>query len=303
MSVRKVRVLINPRSGLVWSPAGMQKALRRIWDVPGIDLTFQFSNSARDGMEKTRRGLADGVDTFLVIGGDGMLNSIGSALLGSRAALGVIPAGSGNGFARHFGIPLNPERAALALRQAERHSIDVGLANGRPFFVTCSMAWDAAIARTFEKSPVRGILPYVLSGAYELLEYQPQPFSFEIDGEENLAISDPLVFTVANLTQYGGGLLIAPDACPDDGKLELVAIKRKDLPRLLTHIHRVFDGTLHDLPEVITRTFSRLEVRRAHPGPIQVDGEYVAAPADVEVTIRPRTLNVLVPFKAETNRP
>lgn len=163
--VRKVRVLINPRSGGWWSSQAIQKAFDEHWESGDVDLTYQFSRSVEDGQRKARRAVEEGTDTVLVVGGDGMVHTIGSVLVGTSTALGVVPVGSGNGFARHFDIPLDPENAVRALRRARRQSIDVGLANGRHFFVTCSLAWDAALVRSFEKFPMRGSLPYGLAAA------------------------------------------------------------------------------------------------------------------------------------------
>lgn len=294
-SIRRVRVLINPRSGLWWSSANLQKFLQQNWDVPGIDLSYQYSKSAEDGREKTLRAVEDGVDTVLVVGGDGMVNSIGSALLGTQVALGVIPAGSGNGFARHFDIPLAPEKAVKSLLLAERKQIDVGTVNGRPFFVTCGLAWDAALVRTFEKFPVRGVLPYALSGAYEFLEYRPKPFDYVVDGGKPQHCRDPFVFTVANLTQYGGGAQIAPQALGDDGKLELVVVARHDLPRVIPHIHRLFSGTIDAAPSVTTIRFASLKVTRGEPGPVQVDGELLEEPAEIDIQVLPKAITVLIP--------
>lgn len=293
--IRRVRVLINPNAGLWWSSAGLQQSFERHWDVDGIDLAYQYSRSPEDGREKALRAVDDGADTILVVGGDGMVNTIGSALVHTGVALGVIPAGSGNGFARHFDVPLNAEGAVQALLDGERIPIDVGTANGRPFFVTCSLAWDAALVRTFEKSPIRGILPYVFAAVYEFLDYKTQPFEVELDGTERLAFPDPLLFTVANLTQFGSGAQVAPRAQPDDGFLELVQISRHDAPAVLAQLPRLFQGTLHTLPQVVTRRFQALVVRRREAGPMQVDGELVDAPAEVTVGVLPRALTVLVP--------
>lgn len=293
--LRRVRVMINPKSGLWWSSSGLQQILQQHWDVPGIDLSYQYSKSAEDGQAKARRALDEGVDTIIVVGGDGMVNSIGSMLIDTPVALGVVPAGSGNGFARHFGIPLTAEKAVRALVDADRIPIDVGTANGRPFLVTCSMAWDAALVRTFEKSPVRGVLPYIFAAAYEFLEYRPQPFAVTLDGTEELSFSKPLVFTVANLTQYGGGAQVAPQACHDDGRLELIVLSKDDAPRALTQLPRLFDGTIDRVPGMVTRTFESLLVRRRKPAPIQVDGELVESPAEVAVAVKHKALNVLVP--------
>jgi len=293
--IRKVRVLINPKSGLVWSFGAMQRVLERCWDAPEIDLSYQFSKSPEDGQTKVRCAIDDGVDTVLIVGGDGMVNSIGSELVGTDVALGVIPAGSGNGFARHFDIPLNPEMAAKALFTAKKQRIDVGVVNGTPFFVTCSMAWDAALVRTFEKSPVRGVLPYVFAAVYEFFGYVPHEFKVLIDGTRKLSFADPMVMTAANLTQYGGGAKIAPEATPDDGCLELIVLLKRDVHKVLPQMNRLFDGTFTDIPQVQSYRFKQLQVMAARPGPLQVDGELIDPVQKIDIEVRAKALTVLVP--------
>jgi len=292
---RRIRVLINPESGLIPSLNPVIHALYKHWERPEHDLTIQFSTSKEDGRDKTRKAIAEGAEVLLVAGGDGMVNSIGAELIGSDIALGVIPSGSGNGFARHFGIPLEISRAATALVDARPMRIDVGYANDQPFFVTCSLAWDAALVRSFERFPVRGILPYVFAAVQEFFEYEPQPFDVILDGQSSMEIEDPLLFTVANLTQYGAGARIAPGAVADDGRLQLVTLRQRDLPWILPALGRVFNGTFDQLRRIDTRSFRNLVVRRARPGPMQLDGELVDAEAEVKIAVRPRALTVLVP--------
>ncbi|NCC50347.1 MAG: diacylglycerol kinase family lipid kinase [Spartobacteria bacterium] len=293
--LRKVRVLINPKSGLAWSFGAMQEVLERAWDMPDVDLSYQFSRSIEDGQAKARRAVDDGVDTIIVVGGDGMINSIGAVLVNTETALGVIPAGSGNGFARHFGVPLRPEQAAKSLPRGGRTKIDAGLVNDRHFFVTCSMAWDAALVRSYEKSPIRGILPYVFSAVSEFLNYHPQPLHVILDDKEELEFTDPVVFTVANLSQYGGGALIAPHACADDGFLELIVLLKKDTARVLPHITRLFDGSIRKIPDGLFRRFQRLELRRKKKAPVQVDGELVNEGTTLVVQVLPKALTIITP--------
>ncbi len=295
-----MRVLINPRSGIRSVGMSLFRAFERYWNASSTDLAYQISESIADGCAKARRAVEDGVQVIVVVGGDGMVNTIGSQLVGTGVALGVIPAGSGNGFARHFGIPLEWEGAVQSLAKAGTRAIDVGTANGRPFFVTCSMAWDASIARIFERFPVRGIVPYLMAGAYGLIEYRPSPFEVELDGAEPLTIENPMVFTVANLTQYGGGARIAPEACADDGQLELVVVQQSDAARAAAQFPRLYDGTLSSVPGVQTSRFAKsLIVRRSHPAPIQLDGEAIDSPSEVRVNVLPGALRVLVPPDAE----
>lgn len=291
----QVRVIINPKSGLGVSLRILLETFEEVWDKDGRVVSYQLTQSAEDGREKARRAVDDGVGTLIVVGGDGVINTIGRELLNSETVLGVVPTGSGNGFARHFGLPLLPSKAVKALATAKPTRIDVGEANGRPFFVTCSMAWDAALVKTFEKSPVRGILPYVFAAAYELFDYKAEIFNVSIDDGPSREFSHPMLFTVANLTQYGGGARIAPKAQADDGFLWLTCALKADIPRLIPNLPKLFDGSIHDVPEVHIQPLRHMRVIRESSQPIQVDGELVDSPAEVNIRILPRALRVLAP--------
>lgn len=291
--MKQILVLINPRSG-VSGPYRYITAIEKVWDTPEHDVSFQFSQSAQDGADKVRRAIDRGADTVLVVGGDGMVNTIGSVLVHTPVRLGVMPAGSGNGFARHFKIPLHPNDAATALFNGYTTSIDVGKVNNRLFFVTCSMAWDGALVETFEKYPFRGLVPYVLAGAQQLLEYRAQPFHVDIDGEQ-LTLKHPLIFTVANLSQFGSEVFVAPDAKADSGDLELVAIEKSDIPLVLSQVHRFIEKTFLRHPLVLNRHFKKMTVRRENDSPIQIDGEVFEGGTQIEVEVLPSALNVIVP--------
>lgn len=292
--MKQVLVLINPKSG-VGGPYRYIAAIEEVWDDDDHDVFYQFSKSAEDGTAKVRRAIEYGIDTVLVVGGDGMVNTIGSELVCTDVSLGVIPAGSGNGFARHFKIPLQPMAAARALLNGSTRSIDVGRVNQeRLFFITCSLAWDGALVETFERYPFRGLVPYVLAGAQQLLEYRAQPFHVTIDDEE-LELKHPLIFTVANLSQFGSDVLVAPDAQADNGKLELVAIERKDLPIVLAQVHRFIEKTFHQHPLVLNRHFEQMTVHRQNCSPIQVDGEILNAEGKICIDVLPSALKVIVP--------
>jgi YegS/Rv2252/BmrU family lipid kinase len=291
--MKQVLVLINPKSG-VSGPYRYIAAIEEVWDTPEHDVFFQFSQSAQDGAEKVRRAIDRGTDTVLVVGGDGMVNTIGSVLVNTPVRLGVLPAGSGNGFARHFKIPLHPTDAAEALLNGHTTSIDVGKVNDRLFFVTCSMAWDGALVESFEKYPFRGLVPYVLAGAQQLLEYRAQPFHVDIDGEQ-LNLKHPLIFTVANLSQFGSDVLVAPDAKADSGDLELVAIEKNNIPLVLSQVHRFIEKTFHHHPLVTNRHFKKMTVQRENDSPIQIDGEVYDGGTLIEVEVLPSALKVIVP--------
>ncbi|WFB35339.1 diacylglycerol kinase family lipid kinase [Kiritimatiellota bacterium B12222] len=294
-SPQNILVLINPNSGLGVSLRILLDTFQDVWDQDGRRVWYQLSKSKADSEDKVRLAIQKGIDTIFVVGGDGMINSIGTQLLGTDVRLGVIPTGSGNGFARHFEIPLTPQKAIQTLAKGKTMSIDVGHANGRPFFVTCSLAWDAAIVKSFEKSPVRGIIPYIFAATYELFDYKPEVFQLELDGIDQGTVEQPMLFTIANLTQYGGGALIAPQATADDGYLWLTYAKKADVPKLIPQLPKLWDGKIGEIDGVTIKKFKQLRVIRESAQPIQVDGELVTSPKEVEIKIQPHALKVLVP--------
>lgn len=292
---RRVHVLLNRKSGPGWSFNDIEAAFARHWESPACALSYAFSYSTEDGKHKARQAVRDGIDVLMIGGGDGSISSMGACLIGSSTSLGAVPLGSGNGLARHFNIPMDPALAIKRLSDAEPKQIDVGLMNNRPFLITCSMAWDAALTETFERSPIRGMLSYVLAGVYRFFEYTPHPLDLVIDHAERLHLADPLIFTVANLSQFGGGAVIAPDAAPDDGMLELIAVRRQDVASILTNLDKVFSHRIAEIPKLIYRRFSHLLVRRPGAYPIQMDGECVQAPAEINIRVLPKQLNILAP--------
>jgi diacylglycerol kinase family enzyme len=129
----------------------------------------------------------------------------------------------------------------------------------------------------------------------EYVTYTPQPLEVMLDGGEMLRFPDPMICTVANLTQYGGGAKIAPHAQPDDGQLELIVLPRQDVAQVLTSLPRLYDGTLLQLPDLFTCRFRDLTIRRAHAAQVQLDGELFEAGTNINVSVLPLALTVLVP--------
>ena len=290
-----VLVLINQKAGIYTAFGLIHRALERYWGKNGADLSYQFCQSQSDCKYKAERAAKQDFDTVLVVGGDGTVNTVGQALIGTGISMGVIPSGSGNGFARHFGIPLRLDKAIRVLSTADVKYIDVGLVNDIPFFVTCSMAWDASFVRSFQKTRIRGVIPYVFAGVQGLFGYHSQKITVKLDSGEKLNFSDVLLFTIANLTQYGAGAKIAPHALADDGYLELVVAMQQDIPKLIANIGRLFNGSINKIPEIIFKRFQTLTVNRPQAGSIQIDGELASAPADVKVRVLPKALKVLIP--------
>ncbi len=128
-----------------------------------------------------------GADLVLAVGGDGTVNEVAQGLLGSPAALGIVPVGSGNGLARALRIPLRPAPALAALESGARRRMDVGFLNGRPFLNVAGVGFDAVVGHAFHeqgrRGGRRGLLGYVRLSLAELRAYRPPRLAIEVAPE------------------------------------------------------------------------------------------------------------------------
>ena len=296
LSFQKVRVFYNRHSGPGISPfQRVEEAFEREWSGIAGEIGWYFPVSREDSSRKVRAALDDGADLVVVCGGDGTVSSIGIELAGTGVPLAVIPMGSGNGLARHFHEKLDPAEAVAQLAGGTVIPMDVARANGRAFLVSASVAWDAELVRAYDRLPMRGVGSYFLAGAMTFFDYVPQPLSVSIDGEPAFEIDDPLLFSVGNVSGWGGGALIDPASDASDGRLELVAGRKRDAGRMLGDFAAIFRQGIRALPGAIHRPFTRMRVERPSPAPIQLDGERVDAEAAIEFTVDPAALQLLAP--------
>jgi diacylglycerol kinase (ATP) len=233
-------------------------------------------------------------DLVIAAGGDGTIHEVACALVGTDTPLGIIPVGSGNGFARALGIPVDLKAAVDALSTAVPRPIDVGTVNGQLFLSTAGIGLDAAIACRFsEGSHRRGVLPYVLYGLREWFTHVPEPLDIDLDGVTSR--EEPIITVVANTDQYGAGAIIAPGAKPDDGRLLVCRISRMSALRAILSLRRLFNGTLDRASFFVSGPATDAVVTRRGPGPIQLDGEPAMAESVLRFGVRPRALTVCVP--------
>ncbi len=298
MKFKKVRIFYNRKSGPGSYLRRVQDAFSKHWKQTAEDLAWYFPSSLEESARMLDHALEDGTDCIIVGGGDGTVSSIGTQLIGKHVCMGVVPLGSGNGLARHFSQSLNPAEAVEELARGFVREMDVGYVNEHPFLVSASTAWDAAIVKAYNMSPIRGIGSYVFAGIYSFFEYSPKPVRMIIDESEIIDLDRPLLLTIGNLSGWGGGALIAKSADGSDGRLELVASRQQDAPLLLANISNVFDQGLVNLPNVICRKFKKLRVERMEAQPIQLDGELHEASKNLDITVKKSALKILVPMGA-----
>ncbi len=240
-----------------------------------------------------RHALDKGFDRVIAIGGDGSVNEVASALVNSGAALGIVPAGSGNGLARSLNIPLNIDRAFETALNGGIRSIDAGKAGGHYFFAVCGVGLDARIGQKFQRLKRRGIVPYFYFGIQTFLTYEyPR---FEVRGGERRFSVSPLSLVVSNGTEFGNGARIAPGAVMDDGLFDVCLLERMSFLEAAFALPRLFNGKIVNLKKYNSFRCRSLTISRVSENILyHVDGEPHTCRGPLEITMHPHSLKVIV---------
>jgi YegS/Rv2252/BmrU family lipid kinase len=236
---------------------------------------------------------ARGVGAIFAVGGDGTVHEVAKRLIGTGIALGVLPTGSGNGFARHLGMPMDLRVALRACRQLRTRAVDTATVNGAPFINMIGVGFDAWVADAFDKAGTRGLATYVRVGLRGLRRYEPEEYELTVDGITTRHRAMAVV--VANASQYGNNARIAPLASIEDGILDVTLIEQAPLFRIPMLAARLVNGTLHRARGVLMMRGRNVTIARGKAGAAHLDGEPVSLPEILTIEVVPRSLLVIVP--------
>lgn len=285
----KIFVVINPRSGKRHAeelrPAAVQLAKDR-----GDELEFRTIAAAGDGVRFAQEALAGGADRIISIGGDGTLNAVASGMVGSALQLGIVPMGSGNGYARSLGLPRDPLAALRLAFSGTPHLLDVCYLNDRLFLGTAGIGFDARVAWEFDQSKERGLWNYMRLILKHILRAKPMRTVLKVNNETRE--DHVLMMVFCNTREFGNGALISPGSAPDDGLAELRIVAKPPLLPMISAFIRMYNGTIDGSPYITNITTDRARVHQqgtlAH-----LDGEPVEIGHEVEFRLEAKRLWVV----------
>jgi diacylglycerol kinase (ATP) len=287
---KKALFIINPISG------GKKKD-----DVPDLiekyldTATFKATIVYSDGPAHARQIAKEAANKFeliVAVGGDGTVNEVASALIGTDTVLGIIPFGSGNGLSRFLGISMNASNAIKALNSGRIELIDSGVLNGQSFFNMAGMGFDAHISEVFSHGKKRGFFTYLVSSIREISKYKAQNYHIQIDG--TIYEREAFMLSFANSSQYGNNAHISPNASVQDGLLDVCVIKQFPKWRLLEMGIRMLTKSTGSTGYVEIIRGKHIKVKRISPGAVHLDGEPHRTGIDSEIKVVPRSLRVIV---------
>ena len=291
----KVRFIFNPRSGRPRRNAPLLPMLRRFIAARALDADLASTEGPGHATELAQDAVAHGCLRVVAVGGDGTVNEVAQALINSPAAMGLVPCGSGNGLALHLGLPRSFEDALeLAAGTSGRTAaLDTGIVNGLVFVNAMGLGLDSDVAHRFNKLTKRGLPAYAKTALAAFVKRKTERCVLDAAGRRESV--DMLLMAVANSDQYGNNAKIAPRARVDDGLLDLVIVGPVGWLSAGILGARLFLGSTDRSPKVRRILGPTFVIERPAAGLIHTDGETHFTGARIEVSVRPRSLRMIVP--------
>ena len=289
---RKILAVINPISGTS-NKEFMPETIARCIDPDKFDVVVRFTQHASHATLLTEEAIKEGLYGVIAVGGDGTINEVAAALRDSSTALGIIPCGSGNGLARHLGIPMNVEKALEIINLDNIEALDYCTANDRPFFCTCGVGFDAHVSQKFAEAKKRGPLSYIQKTLVEYLKYRCKTYSIEMN--DRVVTEKAFVIACGNASQYGNNAFITPRASMHDGLIDVTVIH--PFTPLDTAVLGVLLFTRHIDQDTNINTFrtSELTIHRPKPDVMHIDGEPIMMDADIHIKCHKAGIKIFLP--------
>lgn len=291
-SYKNITFVINPKAGVKHN-VDFTNLIQKIFSVSDYEFEIFTTKAPNHATELAAGAVKKNMAFVVAIGGDGTVNEVAKALVNSRTTLGIVPSGSGNGFARHLKIPLKAEQALKLIVDGKILKVDTFLINNFFSVNVSGIGFEAHIAHLFAKAKGRGFWNYAKLSLNEFLKYKPFGVRMVIDGVE--AEKEIISLSFANSSQYGNNARIAPRASIVDGQLEVCMMKKFPLIGAIGFGWKIMNGHADNSKYLETKKCKHIKVFSEIELPFHIDGEPTGFAKEFNAIIIPASLNVSVP--------
>jgi YegS/Rv2252/BmrU family lipid kinase len=299
-------LIYNPRSGTRDVQPYLAPALQ-VFREHGWQVEVHGTQRAGDVQRLASAAVRENFAVVLTAGGDGSLNEAANALAYSEVALGVLPTGTANVWARQIGMPIPAPLYHAQLADAARaicsgliRPIDLGRANERYFLLWSGAGLDAFVTSKIEPRPpwVKrwGVAGYGLRAVWHALHYRGTPMTIELDDQPPRR-DRALMVLISNIQLYAGIVRPSREACVDDGWLDVCIFKGTSFAYTARHFISIAAGLSAQDPQLINLRGRRIRISARQPAAVHVDAEPMGS-TPIEVQVAPRALRVIVPQTA-----
>lgn len=289
--MKNIAFIVNPISGTK-AKNRVTKLIRELLDPQLFSPTVVVTEYAGHATQLAQQFALEGYYAVIAVGGDGTVNEVANGLVGTNTALGIVPNGSGNGFARHLDISTRMNRAIEMLNSSEVISVDYGMVNDKKFFSTCGVGFDALVAVQFNEGKSRGLKTYVQNTLQSLFNYKPE--TYHILGEDLDVTTEAFLITFANAGQWGYDAYIAPKASVQDGLMDIAIVNKFPLSAAPKLALNLFTHNIDENFYMNTVRSKAITLVRENAGAIHIDGDPFEMPTELTIKIVEDGLKVLV---------
>jgi YegS/Rv2252/BmrU family lipid kinase len=240
--MKKILFIINPIAG---KRAGknISKEIIKYLDTSTYHPYFRYSEYPGHISEITMQALDENYSAIIAVGGDGTVNEAARILVHTNVPMGIVPAGSGNGLARHLQVPLSVKKAVALINRLRVLKVDAVKINSLYSFCVAGIGFDAEVSRMFQNMKTRGLISYIIASLKCFNKSKNQ--NFIVKTKEKEVQLNGFMLCLANASQFGNNAYIAPKADISDGILNLILLKKPSFFQLPGLIYKVFTRNVH----------------------------------------------------------
>jgi diacylglycerol kinase (ATP) len=289
---KKVFFIVNKYSGTGYRDSIEGRIIEQSI-ADGMEPTVAFTRGQGHATELARAAVAEGFDRVFAVGGDGTVNEVARGLVGSQTALGILPKGSGNGLARHLGIPIHFGAALSIIGSRMFVRMDGMMINSHLSVNVSGIGFDGHVASRFGRNGKRGLAGYAMQVLKEFTSFGEFSGRAIIDGVEFPLSS--FIIAIANASQFGNNARVAPLASICDHQLDVCMIRKVSVFRAIWLVNKLFNGTFGGSRHVTTYQCQKIELFLERRVAYHIDGEPQEESNAFTINVLPELLKVIVP--------
>lgn len=284
----KIRFIINPIAG-----TGKQKSIEEIIQSKvRFEHEICITQKKGDAEQWSNEAKNEGIDVVVAVGGDGTVNECAKALVYSNTALGVLPCGSGNGFALHFGMNKKMEKAIEQINKSQYTLIDTCSINNEVFVNVSGIGFDAFIANRFAQLKKRGFANYLRLIMDNATAYKAEEYTIETN--DKIIKTKAYIIAFANASQYGNNFKISPNADFTDGKIDLVLVKEFQKWKIPYLLYQLVNGKVNQSKNVEIIQCEKAKIT-TNNYLVHLDGEPKLLNGPLTINVLPKSLKIFFP--------
>ena len=284
----KIRFIVNPISG-TGKQNNIEEIIKKYFQS---DCDIVYTQKGGDATILSQKAVDENIDVIIAVGGDGTVNECAKALIGSNTALGVIPCGSGNGFALHIGIKKDIKEAVKQLNNCVIQSVDSCTVNGEKFVNVSGIGFDAHIANLFSQLKNRGFINYLKLIKDEVFTYQTKEYILQYEGKTKRLKAYLIAFS--NACQYGNDFKISPNTSILDGLIDFVIVKEFPKWKVPGFLLTLANGQVH-LSKNVEIIQAKEMIINSENNLVHLDGEPKKMNSPIHIKVHPKTLKIFAP--------